>query len=346
MYKLDNIVWEITYSCNINCLHCGSNATAAKRAQELTTEEALNFIEQLSDLGCRRVVLSGGEPFMRKDWDILVQRILHFGMKCNFISNGTLINDDIIKRLNLLGVNYLGFSLDGSTAEMHDYIRGKAGVFDHLMWVYDTLKANGFKIATVTTVHKGNISHLEGILEILLEHGVDVWQVQTANVRGRMPKEWALDENDYYEIAQFISKSRNKYSDLIKIFEADSVGYYSEELNLANSCWQGCPAGISVIGVESDGSIKGCLSMQDTEDRSYIEGNIREKSLREIWENPDGFAYNRRFKPSDLGGICADCTYGNICRGGCSEKAKSYTGQLHNSPFCLYHTEQMKKLCK
>ena len=67
MYQLKHAVWEITLSCNIHCLHCGSNADINKRPKELSTDEALNLIEQLADLGCSRVVLSGGEPFMRKD---------------------------------------------------------------------------------------------------------------------------------------------------------------------------------------------------------------------------------------------------------------------------------------
>lgn len=340
MYHLKQVVWEITYSCNLNCLHCGSAATIEKRQFELTTGEALSLIEQLADLGCERIILSGGEPFMRQDWDVLVSRISYLGMQPNFISNGYLVNDDVIKRLKMAGCNYLGFSLDGATAEMHDHIRGKEGVFNRLMDVYDNLKREKFKIATVTTIHKGNISHLPGILNILLEHGIDIWQIQTANIRGRMPLEWALEPNDYYEVAKFVSDSRKKYSDLIRIVEGDSIGYYSSTCDLAKKCWQGCAAGMSSIGIESDGSIKGCLSMQDTVDRSYIEGNIREKSLREIWENPDGFAYNRRFQPSDLHGGCRDCLYGNICRGGCSEKSKSYTNELHGSPFCMFRHEQ------
>ena len=95
MYKLDTAVWEITLSCNISCLHCGSNADINKRPQELSTSEALDLIEQLADLNCRRVVLSGGEPFMRTDWPLLAQRIIMLGMKVNFISNGYIVNDKI-----------------------------------------------------------------------------------------------------------------------------------------------------------------------------------------------------------------------------------------------------------
>ncbi len=338
MYNLKGAVWEITLSCNISCLHCGSNANINTRPKELTTAEALNLIEQLADLGCKRVTLSGGEPFMRKDWSILAHRIVYLGMKCDFISNGFIVNDDIIDTLKAIGINYLGFSLDGSNAKTHDYIRGREGVFDHLMWVFDRLKENGFMVSAVSTIHKGNINELEGIKQILLDHHVDLWQIQTANIRGRMPKEWAISDKDFYQVAEFVAKNRPRYKGILGITEADSLGYFSRMIkNMGMTHWKGCNAGMSIIGIESDGSIKGCLSMQD---KMYIEGNIREKSLKEIWNNPEGFKYNRRFDMSQLGGICADCKYGGICRGGCSEKAATYTGQLHCQPFCLYDMEK------
>ena len=338
MYKIKNAVWEITLRCNINCLHCGSNADIHERPKELTTGEAFYLIEQLADLGCQRIILSGGEPFMRKDWPALAQRILSFGITCNIISNGFAVNEDTIDLLQAVGIDYIGFSLDGASAETHDYIRGKEGVFDHLLQVFDKLKKRGFKISVVSTVHKGNLGELEGIKNILLDHRIDGWQIQTANIRGRMPKEWAITDKDFYSVAQFIAENRTKYKNIIHITEADCIGYFSKLTPFMGiTGWQGCNAGINTIGIESDGSVKGCLSMQD---KIYIEGNIREKSLKEIWTNPDGFRYNRRFDLSELGGICKDCKYGAICRGGCSEKSMSYTGQLHNSPFCLYDMEK------
>jgi len=341
MYKIKNAVWEITLSCNISCLHCGSNADINKRPKELSTAEACHLIEQLSDLGCERIVLSGGEPFMRKDWSVLANRIIQLGMRCEMISNGFIVNEDIMDTLQATGISYIGFSLDGACAKTHDYIRGKEGVFDHLMWVFDNLKKRGFKTSAITTVHKGNIAELDDIRKVLLDHSVDAWQIQTANIRGRMPKEWAITEEDFYSVAKFIAVNRNRYYDFIHITEADCMGYFSKLTPyMGIKKWSGCSAGLRTIGIESDGKIKGCLSMQHP---MYIEGNIREKSLKDIWTNPDGFKYNRRFDLSMLDGICKDCKYGGICRGGCSEKAMTYTGKLHCQPFCLYDMERKGK---
>ena len=144
-------------------------------------------------------------------------------------------------------------------------------------------------------------------------------------------------KKEYYQLAQFVADNKAKYKNFINIMEADCIGYYSVlSPRLEMKSWQGCQAGIKVIGIESDGGIKGCLSLHGDD---YIEGKIREESLKSIWENKNNFKYNRRFTLDMLQGICKGCKYGAICRGGCSEKSLSFTGTPHGSPFCLYHIE-------
>lgn len=338
MYKLDTVVWEITLKCNIHCLHCGSSADDKARCNELSTDEALDLIEQLADLGCRRVVLSGGEPFLRKDWAVLANRINDLGMGVAFVSNGYVVDDDIVDLLKLIRPVGISFSLDGGCEETHDYIRGKKGVFKRCInALYKTSQA-GLYSSAITSVHKKNIGELDKILEILLDNGVRAWQVQTATPQGRMPRELALNEDEYYSLATFIANARKKYKNIIDITEADCIGYYSvlsKDLNNLN--WRGCQAGLRILGIESDGTIKGCLSIHKD---GYLEGNIRNQSLREIWESKDNFKFNRRFSPDKLQGICKDCKWGTICRGGCTEKALSGTGNPYSTPYCLYSYEK------
>ena len=338
MYKIDTAVWEITLLCNIHCLHCGSDATNVSRQNELTTNEALDLIEQLADLGCKRVVLSGGEPFLRKDWATLSVRIKDLGMNVSYISNGYVVDDDVIDLLKIIEPVGVSFSLDGCCAETHDYIRGKKGVFKRCINALNKTSKVGLYSSAVTSVHKKNIDELPKILDLLLDNGVCAWQVQTATPQGRMPKELSLDEDEYYRLAQFLAEQRKKYRNIIQIYEADCIGYYSvlsKDLNAQK--WKGCHAGLRLIGIESNGTIKGCLSMHGKE---YEEGNIRERSLADIWNDKNCFQFNRRFSPGMLTGICKGCKYGAICRGGCSEKALSFTGTPYGSPYCLYRYEQ------
>ena len=343
MYKLDTVVWEITLKCNIHCLHCGSSAENVTRNNELSTDEALNLIEQLSDLGCKRVVLSGGEPFLRKDWATLALRVRDLGMNVSFISNGYVVNDDIIDILKVIQPNGISFSLDGGCAETHDYIRGKNGVFERCLNALDKTTKAGLYSSAVTSVHKKNINELDKILNILLVRNVCAWQVQTATPQGRMPKELALNEEEYYSLAKFIAEKRKRYNNIIKIYEADCIGYYSvlsKDLFCKN--WRGCQAGLQVMGIESDGTVKGCLSIHG---EPYVEGNIREQSLKEIWESKENFKFNRRFSPDKLKGMCKSCKWGAICRGGCTEKAVTCTGSPYESPYCLYNYEKNHEIC-
>ena len=338
MYKLDSAVWEITLRCNIHCLHCGSSANANNREGELSTDEALDLIEQLADLGCQRVVLSGGEPFLRKDWAVLALRIRDLGMNVTFISNGYVVDDDIVDLLKIIEPSGVGFSLDGGCAETHDYIRGKSGVFERCINALNKTSKAGLYSSAVTSVHKKNIGEMDKILDLLIENGVRAWQIQTATPQGRMPKELAIDEEEFYSLAKFIADKRIKYKNIIDIYEADCMGYYSVlSKDLYYTKWKGCQAGMRVLGIESDGTIKGCLSLHG---KDFEEGNIRERSLAEIWNDKNNFKLNRRFSPDKLQGICKDCKWGSICRGGCSEKAKSFTGSRFESPFCLYQYEK------
>ena len=338
MYRLDIAVWEITLQCNIHCLHCGSSAENIKRNNELSTNEALDLIEQLADLGCKRVVLSGGEPFLRKDWATLALRIRDLGMNVSFISNGYIVNQDIIDIIKVIQPAGISFSLDGGCASTHDYIRGRDGVFERCINALRETSKAGLYSSAVTSVHKKNLNELDDILKILLDNGVRAWQVQTATPQGRMPAELALNEEEYYSLAKFIADKRKRYGNLIDIFEADCIGYYSVlSKDFYCKAWRGCQAGLRVLGIESDGTIKGCLSIHGD---GFEEGNVREKSLKEIWESKNGFLYNRRFSPDKLSGICKDCKWGAICRGGCTEKALTCTGNPYESPYCLYRYEK------
>ncbi len=338
MYQLETAVWEITLRCNINCLHCGSSADTNTRPKELTTFEALDLIEQLSELGCKRIVLSGGEPFLRRDWATLALRIRDLGMNVSFISNGVVVNDDIIDQLCVIDPVGISFSLDGGCAQTHDYVRGKSGVFERCIRALKRTSERGLYSSAVTSVHKKNLAELPQILNLLIENGVCAWQIQTATPQGRMPKELALNDEEYYKIAEFVAENKEKYKHLIRIMEADCVGYYSKlSPKLHCKSWIGCQAGLRVIGIESDGAIKGCLSLHGED---YIEGRIRETSLHDIWTNKNNFKYNRRFSPDMLEGICKGCKWGAICRGGCTEKAQTFTGTPYGSPFCLYRMEK------
>jgi MoaA/NifB/PqqE/SkfB family radical SAM enzyme len=292
-------IWESTLACNMNCIHCGSSA-GLTRKNELSTKEAFELCKDLRELGCELITLMGGEPFLRKDWYQISQVIKDLGMDITFISNGSTINYEIISKLRNLEPYAVAISLDGATAETHDSIRNFKGSFEKCLSVLKLLKEADLSTSVITTLHKKNVKELTKIREILLNKEI-AWQIQMAGPSGRFPKELMLSKKEFYSVAMFISSSRNQYSTKeLPIMGAHNFGYNSHLLGniMISPIWKGCLAGISNIGIQSNGGIKGCLSLSD----EFIEGNIRNKNLRDIWNDPNFASYNRKFKKENLKG--------------------------------------------
>ncbi len=332
MYNLGCAVWELTLACNMSCKHCGSSAGKARK-NELKTIECYNLCENLAEANCDMVSLMGGEPFLHKDWHSIAWCIKDLGMKLAFVSNGLLI-PQIIDKIERLEPSVIGISLDG-IKETHDSIR-REGSFESALEAIDLLNDRSIQTTVITTISKTNFKELPKIKEILSERKVN-WQIQVAAPFGNFNPELAIDKEEYYASAMFIvaENVKNKFSDL-PVIGAHCYGYHSHILP-KGKLWNGCTAGISSVGITSDGSIVGCLSMGN--DR-YFEGNIREQSFVDIWENPNSFSYNRNFELKDLGEKCENCYYGENCKGGCNSMSIHFTGKLHNTPFCLRKIEE------
>jgi len=335
------VVWETTLACNMNCLHCGSRAGYA-RHDELNTDEAFALIDQLLELGSRRVILSGGETLLRTDWPQLAGRLLEGGAQVGIITNGLLLyrRGDVLDRLLHLQCEYgnvtVGISIDG-LKETHELIRGKVDGFRIALDAVDLLLANGFPVVILTTVNRRNLPDLRRLRdEVIFPRRPFAWQVQTTNKYGRMEEhpDWFLTAEEYMDLCEMLVETRRLRSESPRTDPADCIGYFSEwEAGLRSTAWRGCQAGLRVLGIQSNGNIKGCLSLLD---QCFVEGNIRHEPLRDIWDRPGGFAYNREFSPEQLTGMCADCVHGRRCAAGCRAVAHSVTGALHQAPYCLY----------
>jgi radical SAM protein with 4Fe4S-binding SPASM domain len=337
-------VWELTLACNLRCKHCGSFA-GNRRDREMTLEESLAVADQLAALGCRRVTLSGGEPTLNPDWDAIGKRLADHGIKVNLISNGWHWNESHVARAKAAGFVGAAFSLDGFEAE-HDAFR-QPGSFARVMAAIDACVAGGLPVAVNTTINKLNLRQLRGLRELAMARGVFSIQVQLATPSGNMGehRDLVMDPADLTwfvpELAELCRLNTRKFF----MVGADDIGYYGvPEQGLRDDggelpFWIGCRAGCQVVGIESNGNVKGCLSLPSSMhgESRFLEGNLREKSLAEIWKAPDGFAYNRKFSEAQLTGFCRVCRYRDFCRGGCSWTVccHALTGGEGN-PFCLY----------
>ena len=329
------VVWEVTYACNMRCIHCGTSAGQI-RPDELTTEEALGVINDLADLGCNIITISGGEPLLRRDWQQLAAHMYERGISPMLISNGWLVDDQRADQLAAANLKNIGFSYDG-TRETHDYIRQREGSHDRVLAAMRRMKERDRPFCGVSQISNINLGELDRMREELLSVGCDLWRVQMTTVTGRMRKDMVLDLDNYTALIDKLLEYMKDESE-IRIDVGENIGYYGCK---GTHLWRGepyvgCYAGTRVAGICSNGDVKGCLSMPD----EYIEGNIRERSLKEIWNDPDLFAYNRKFTRETAGGACRECQFLPLCRGGCATTSVSATGERANNPFCIYQLEQ------
>lgn len=331
-FQLQSCVWEITLACCFSCKYCGSKAGIARK-NELTTQECLNVARQLADMGCRRVSLIGGEVFMRYDWPVIVKALTDRGVKVSIITNGFLFTEELIEELKRTNVESVAISLDGPE-KIHDSFR-QTGSFKNALKAIEILTRNDIPVSIISTLHSQNVPYLDDMYEVLKNKKIFAWQLQACSPMGNASESDFSVNIDFLEVIHFVEKHMDTSPFAIGI--ADNIGYYTETEGYlrgntsGKAFFLGCSAGLSSIGIDSVGNVRGCESMYDD---FFIEGNLREKTLYDIWNHPDAFAYNRQFTVKQLSGKCSNCSYGHRCAGGCRSYNYFSHGKLYESLCC------------
>ncbi|MFH1728279.1 MAG: radical SAM protein [Pseudomonadota bacterium] len=335
------VALEVTLACNMRCIHCGSYANGQNRANSLNLNEWKKVIDELKSLKAKYFTLSGGEPFMYPHWRELVNYIKSENddySEISIISNGAQITEDDIRFLKSKKSTHIAISLDGNE-NTHDYIRQYKGAYNNVMNVIDMCQENNYRVGIVTSFNKLNFAQRADILKILMDKGVDIWQVQIVNSFGRAGKNaesLIVEKNQLVELTNDILKWKEEYGDKIKITIADSMGYCHDKIDklLDGATWDGCSAGKYVLGIESNGNVKGCLSLQDDK---FSAGNVRNRSLKDIWYDDNCFAYTRNYDPKQMEGNCQNCSSHEECKAGCLSMAYSLHKSIYKNEYCYKH---------
>lgn len=327
------LFFDITNKCNLNCVHC--NVRSGKSLHnELSTEEILKVIDELAEMKVFLVVLSGGEPLLHPDFfEILKYVIAKQDIDVGFVSNGTLIDDSVASELQSLGVTYVQISLDGAKPETHDSFRGKAGAFGRTVNGIKSLVNAGIDVGISTAVSKINYDDIPEVLKLTISLGAVAFHAERVLPAGRAKDDinrLILSSEQYKELFLFLQKKQNELKNIINVvlgigYDPTMLREMEEEKIIV-----GCPAGRSICGITSDGSVLPCSFLPP---HIFRAGNIRNNAFKQIWDNSPILWTFR--KALDLKGKCAACKYLYQCGGGCRAAAYGFFDDfLMHDPHC------------
>jgi radical SAM protein with 4Fe4S-binding SPASM domain len=342
-------VWEVTLACDLACRHCGSRAGRA-RPEELSTAECLDLVHQMAALGVREVTLIGGEAYLREDWLDIVAEITRLGMAATMTTGGRGVDQARAEGAKRAGLRSVSISIDG-IGETHDRLRGVSGSFASAVAAMDHLRAAGIPFSVNTQINRLSMPELPAVLELMGEQGAHSWQLQLTVPMGRAADEpeVLLQPYELLELFPMLAELRARCDALrIRMFPGNNVGYFGPYESVLRKhmpdCHAGsCSAGQLTLGIEADGTIKGCPSLST---HTWSGGSVREHSLQDIWERAAPLRYTRDRSVADLWGFCRGCYYADVCRSGCTWTSDVFFGRPGNNPYCHHRALEHRRMGK
>jgi [mycofactocin precursor peptide]-tyrosine decarboxylase / 3-amino-5-[(4-hydroxyphenyl)methyl]-4,4-dimethylpyrrolidin-2-one synthase len=314
------LTWELTYACNLSCVHCLSSSGRRDPA-ELTTAECRAVIDELERLQVFYVNIGGGEPTVRPDFWELVSYATGHGVGVKFSTNGVKITPETARKLAASDYTDVQISLDGATAEVNDAVRGKGSYATALAAMRHLAEAGfaGFKISVVVTRH--NVPQLGQFKAIADRYGA---QLRLTRLRpsGRGAGVWdslhptAAQQRQLYE---WLTAHGEQVLTGDSFFHLGAFGDPLPGLGM-------CGAGRVVCLIDPVGDVYACpFTIHD----EFLAGNVRgDGGFTTVWRESPLFA---RLRQPQSGGACESCSSFGACRGGCMA-AKFFTGLPLDGP--------------
>jgi SynChlorMet cassette radical SAM/SPASM protein ScmF len=318
---LHSVYLYITYRCNLRCYHCYQRPeyaafTHADRRDELPAAVLVEGIRKALPLGVRSVKITGGEPFLRPDTDDLVEGLAALGLHLTMETNGTMIGPERARRLARCGVG-VSVSIDGSTADQHDRLRGVHGAFDRTVKGIRHLLDSGAEVKVITAVSRRNLHDIERICATVRDLGVTQMKINPVNTLGVAGVSGIDDDllspvevlNMYGELRAL--RLEERYG--VSLFLEGPPAFFTLE-EIARARCGSCPY-LNILGVLSNGEISFC-GIGYTEP-SLRFGSLCDADLTSLWHKHEVLRAARLAIPASVGGICERCALLPRCRGSC-----------------------------
>lgn len=311
VHDLTYLFWECTLRCDLRCLHCGSDCTAASGSPDMPLSlflGALDDVARTAPPGGITVCLTGGEPALRPDLEDCIREIRRRGFPVGMVTNGWSLTPERLSRLAVRGLGALTVSLDG-LRESHDRLRDRQGSFERACRTIRAAVSSSVLSDVVTCVHPGNLDELPELMALLRGMGVPRWRLAPIFPRGRAAGNGLLklDRAGLVRTLELIREARENGTMRVSF---GCEGYLGED-------WEGtvrdyrfrCRAGIDIGSVLADGSISGCPSLRG----DFVQGSILSCGFMDVWERGFRAMRDRRWART---GPCASCRAWGACLGG------------------------------
>ena len=309
------LTWELTYACNLDCVHCLSSS-GRRDPRELTTAEAKGVLDELHDLQVFYINIGGGEPMIRRDFFEIVEYAIGRGIGVKFSTNGAFI--DAAKARRLAGMDYLDIqiSLDGTDALTNDAVRG-SGSFATAITAMDHLRDAGFgefKISVVVTRH--NVDQLDAFRALADSYGATL-RITRLRPSGRGADSW-------HDLHPTQDQQRQIYNWLVangdNVLTGDSFFHLNALGEQPLSGLNMCGAGRVVCLIDPVGDVYACPFVIHDE---FQAGSVRDAGgFTSVWRTSALF---HELREPQSAGACASCGSYDSCQGGCMA-AKFFTG--------------------
>ncbi len=332
-YSLDNsagpvVVYNCTNRCNLNCLHCYSSSADATFTSELNTQQAADLLTQLAEINCPVVLFSGGEPLLRDDLFELLNHANRAHLRTVLSTNGTLIDENTAEKIAVANVSYVGISIDGNK-KFHDHFRQADGSFQKALDAVKNCAKFNLRTGLRFTITKQNAEYVPYIFDLAASLSVRrICFYHLIRVgRAKALDELTLKPAETRTVIDTIIEKTNEYVSKNLVDEVLTVGNHCDgpyillHLQKLTQNFTKTAQLLQINGGNRIGEKLFCVGPAgsihpDQFWRNHSLGNIKDQSLKKIWQNPDEPVLEKlRNKKNFADKRCLSCTFFNLCKG-------------------------------
>jgi len=345
------VVWDYTQACNLSCRHCYQEAAHKPLADELTTEQKLDLVDQMGYEYVPFLAMAGGEPLVAKDiWKVL-ERCKTRGVHTTVATNGTLLSQENCQRLVECGVKYVEISLDSIRAEEHDRFRGMEGAWKRTVeGIRNAAATKGLRAGMAMCVTRLNYHHAEPMINFAKDLGcttfvhfnfipvgrgrdmaeMDITPAERENLLRLLNRYLQEGQISIMSTAPQFGRACILYGPLEGLMATAHGGKgKGKQAKVLAKYIGGCGAGRCYCCIQPNGKVTPCVYMPSVE-----VGDLKRQTLLEAWDNPLFALLSNR---EDRGDHCAVCDFRAYC-GGCRARALSYVEDVQaGDPGCIYN---------